>query len=762
MFNRFLKLYPLLLLLFFWFLYFSQIIIFGKVFYNGDNDMAGIPFITFFISSIVKGEFPLWNPQILGGIPFFMPTNIPFFPFSLLFFFTLPEVAMSWNMILISFFAGLGMYLFVIVLLKNKKIAFYSALIYTFSGMLAKHHGTFVSSLSIAYLPFVFLCFEKFLQKRKYLYSLLAGLVLFLGYISGHPMLLYITILSCSIYLLFSQRYNWVKRITGLFLTLIIMLGLSSVMLIPQIELRQPSTRPESDFNYATSYSIPPKALLTMLLPHLFGIPEIEIAGNIGNVTYLGILPLIFILLALISGSFKKYKTITFLGIIGLLLSLGKYSILYKFALFLPGLKLFRQPGYFLLLYVFAGSILAGVGLNYLLDNLVVLQNKFRPIYQKRIRLFIAVLFILSFVGYIYLNLTDTSFWQNIINFISSLFFQKSLGQLLAKIDKIRLLSLIVAQNILTLITLLFLFFECFLMLNSKLRLLWFIIIMTFLDLFFINQSEFFLTDRKTYEIIYSNNHPLKILQDPNYRFASIVFPTKQIWKNFNRDDFLYKRVKESENTLSPNRNMLYQTYSTFGFSTLMLSQYNAYLSAEQNHYVGLTSSDISYLADPLAKAGARYLLSNLELKELSQPRYQLINSGNNFYLYEDNLARKRTFLLNKDGWETGFSQIIKSTANSVTIVSYSKIPADLILLDNYYPGWEAKIDGMKTTIYPFENTFRKVELQEGTHEIEFYFQPRSFIIGLTITVLSLLILIISLLKIQRHGHVPKHMDKDW
>lgn len=66
-----------------------------------------------------------------------------------------------------------------------------------------------------------------------------------------------------------------------------------------------------------------------------------------------------------------------------------------------------------------------------------------------------------------------------------------------------------------------------------------------------------------------------------------------------------------------------------------------------------------------------------------------------------------------------------------------------LILTDACYPGWEAKVDGKPTRIYPAYLAFRAVFVQNPAgeqHIIEFIYKPLSFRIGLWTTLASLFV----------------------
>jgi len=64
-----------------------------------------------------------------------------------------------------------------------------------------------------------------------------------------------------------------------------------------------------------------------------------------------------------------------------------------------------------------------------------------------------------------------------------------------------------------------------------------------------------------------------------------------------------------------------------------------------------------------------------------------------------------------------------------------------LVLTDQYYPGWKAFIDEKETEIYPTDYTFRSIYLKKGPHTVRFVYDPASYKIGKTISILTLLIL---------------------
>lgn len=94
------------------------------------------------------------------------------------------------------------------------------------------------------------------------------------------------------------------------------------------------------------------------------------------------------------------------------------------------------------------------------------------------------------------------------------------------------------------------------------------------------------------------------------------------------------------------------------------------------------------------------------------------------------------------------FTELAKPLSNSTaSIVSYkpeeiiinakTNIPQILFLSDNYYPGWKAYVDNKETKIYRTNYTFRSIYLPKGNHLVKFTYQPTSFKVGFTISLLS-------------------------
>ena len=73
-----------------------------------------------------------------------------------------------------------------------------------------------------------------------------------------------------------------------------------------------------------------------------------------------------------------------------------------------------------------------------------------------------------------------------------------------------------------------------------------------------------------------------------------------------------------------------------------------------------------------------------------------------------------------------------------------------LVLSDTWYAGWKAFVDGTETKIYKANGVVRGIFIEgDGLHTVEFVFRPKSFYIGLSISVFTFLIIIFAVILMQ-------------
>jgi len=86
--------------------------------------------------------------------------------------------------------------------------------------------------------------------------------------------------------------------------------------------------------------------------------------------------------------------------------------------------------------------------------------------------------------------------------------------------------------------------------------------------------------------------------------------------------------------------------------------------------------------------------------------------------------------------------KISSYTPNRIDIEVQTDRPGLLFLSDNYYPGWQAFVDGRGVKIYRADYSFRAIAVPAGSHTASFLYRPHSFKLGMRVGFASLTILI--------------------
>lgn len=81
-----------------------------------------------------------------------------------------------------------------------------------------------------------------------------------------------------------------------------------------------------------------------------------------------------------------------------------------------------------------------------------------------------------------------------------------------------------------------------------------------------------------------------------------------------------------------------------------------------------------------------------------------------------------------------GSARLLRDEPDRVTLAASSPAPARLVLLDAYYPGWEATVNGREAPIAPTNTAFRSVPIPAGRSTVEFRYRPRSVYAGAAIS----------------------------
>lgn len=338
----------IVVLIILWLFFFWRQIIGGEVWYCCDNLLINVPSKVFLAEELKQGRFPIWNPYIFSGTPFFADINLAVLhPLNLLYLVSLPFRALTVG-ILALFLVGLsGMYVLGRTLRLGRFGSLAGAIVFGFSGSLIVYTNN-VPILQVAVLvPWVLAAWIRYLGKptgKKWLVAFV--LMASFQIISGHPQLTFYTWLMLVAYAIF-EKSNLQLVIKTVFFVAVV----TSVQIIPFVWFALNSTRVGSSLGVAAIDSIHPLSLVRLIIPGIVGdlsrgTAWIQ-AGSMHG--YVGFLPLLLLPFAWKSRAGKFFFAAS---AISLFLSIGKY-----------GFAWFREPSQFLFFWSFglAGAVMISV-----------------------------------------------------------------------------------------------------------------------------------------------------------------------------------------------------------------------------------------------------------------------------------------------------------------------------------------------------------------------------------------------------------------
>ncbi len=356
---------------------------------RSDQYIAGFGFRNFAVESLRSGHgIPQWNPYLFGGMPYVaaMHGDI-FYPTQLLRLLLGTDVGMTWGFVIHLFLAGL----FTFGFLRAWGLAFYPALVgglaYMLGGPIASyaspgHDGKlFVSAL----LPLtLWMLIRGIRDARPWAWGALA-LVVGLGVLAPHPQLIQYLLLTSGAFALFlalgtdangvkMDRRTGVRRLALALAAVVLGMAMGAVQFAPVREYVAWSPRAGGrGYEYATTYSFPLIELFNIYVPQFTGILERYWGPNgihlhseyIGGAVLLLASAAFGGLGSALGGDtrrgFRRFWLAT--GIVALLWMLGSstpfFHLIYELV---PGTKFFRAPSTIIYVFSFALSVLAALG----------------------------------------------------------------------------------------------------------------------------------------------------------------------------------------------------------------------------------------------------------------------------------------------------------------------------------------------------------------------------------------------------------------
>lgn len=663
--------------------------------------------------------------------------------------------------------------------------ALFGAVAFEFSDLFVTHFGNLNLIAVAAWMPLVLLFYRRGVTDRRPSLAAVGGVFLAIAFFAGHPqafLFIVMTLVLLAIWemterkkpkgrgaeeqrsdtarpnlqaaisersgdpghLAGSNRSNavdWAQSAAYPLLLLVLLgvvaFGLSAPTLLPGIEMSQHTVRAEFSYEQAADYSLPPAELIGLVVPSFFGRgpqnawapwPRVEVG-------YLGILPLLLVLLALILRRDRPTRAFGLLALIGLGLALGGYGILHGWLYqFVPGFGQLRAPARFIYLFDFALAVLAAFGFEEMLHTLPrASEIRFKRFVRAAPWAFGIIAATAGATTYVILILgqgQDPVLFERMANAANGM----------------ALFILLLALSVALILARATRYFH---------RRTWAILALAlvFFDLYSLGAN----VDVSTEDPTRAYSHP-----------EAVAF--LQGNAGLSRID---ARGTGVDSAWPADASILHGLYDINGDNPLVLADFDRYWQS-----LGSRSTALYDLLN------IRYLIGRKGVP-LDRTKFQLAYGGDpSFDIFENVQALPRALLVSKvvavgqgqaldaihaNGFDPaqtavvegknpldsssptavgtgrgtgGHARIVGYGPNEIVVETSAEQAGILVLSEVFYPGWRAWVDDREVSVLRTDFLFRGVAVPAGTHRVRFVYDPGSFKMGealLAITVLGLI-----------------------
>lgn len=704
------------------------------------------PWRYFASETIRSGTIPLWNPYQFCGTPFVANSqSAVFYPANLLFYLLPVATAFNYSALLHLTACGWFTYLFMRRLKCGQAGALIAGVVYTYSAWQVSWLQLPTFLATSCWFPLLFRQIHLLIRHEalspshtRNVKAGALGCIVGLMLLAGHLQIAFYGLLAGGLWavsLLWAEQREggWVCVYRGCLRSLLgLTLGLllSFPQLLPSLELSRVSHRvgkpSKEGYRLYVEYAPSHGALASLFLPDFFGNDRsaenafwgfytkslgpdkmIAIRHNPAEIaTYVGVLTLLLGIFAIISTIFSKSydKRILFWGGIAglsLFMALGTpINAIFYFGV--PGFGQSGSPGRVLVLWTFAWAVLSGFGLNTLVRSAPTTKEVYATLGATLTAMgFTALFVVLMMEG----KLTGASYPT----------LSEAVGHIGSGWAR---LGVTVGIGILILLPL-----RAFAKWRTPIAIVGMIV-----ELFAVG---IFANPTSKSEYVYPKTEGIKLLQAKSEH--EHIFPLNRDWK-----------LEEARPAvLLPNGAMVYGLRDVQGYDSLFTGRYKAF-----SNEFALPNLDGVKDSSPIVVGNMVFFQSAVGQKiarnvislptdsvgyssEVTPKQNALYNQARDMAIYEaPNISRAS--LISIDGTAQSTPIVwLEDSSTRVRLKLMASGDAHLVLMDEYYPGWKAYLDGKEALVSRSGAVFRSVSVPTGEHEILFRYEPASYRVGL-------------------------------
>ena len=723
------------------------------------------------------GTLPTWNPYLFSGLPFLASIEIGvLYPPNWLHVLLPTARAFCVLHVLHILLAGFGVWMYARGRGRSVASALFSSVVFAFASPALLHHDAGMTSIvySATWVPLIFALLDRALRLRTLVSICPLALALACQFLAGFPMFTCMLAVLIPAYLLVFG-IDWHvdhlaqnRKLVLLFaIAALLALGLVAPQLLTTLEYLGESFRGELVYSESTHCCFPIPNLLTLLIPEFF--------GNDRNVpywgeTYLfdanmfsGVSTLLLCLIAAFRWREREFLfwSLAFAVILGI--SLGKYSAFYDFCyLYVPGVDRFRGMARLSIFGVFCLSMLAGMGLDQVLSGE-------RRSGQRRLCLVAGGLAIIALIwGLVQVSFVGPvpQYWRAIVEWVrgpgAELTFSippERMHLFLTTSYAAMLRSLCISSGALVAAVVLLELPGVWPRSKNSVTVLWLSLLAAELTTF------------QTRYVVLTDTEPRRSIAQR----VRAAIPDDGLWR---------LQDCSTDPPFLPNRFLYGRMQVAGGHENFVLYRYAWFLQ----RWVGLDPRWLTNLTVP----NSNHLFDLLNIKYFVAPPSRAFLEPNDvllqsnvfeygdmqFSLYCNRDVLSRAFLIHEANYAQDFDsalailrrlhdgtierdcvieaprpdddrpnanldqspdhvQILEYHPDRIVVSAQSARAGWLLLSDNYYPGWQAYVDGQPAAVYPANLFMRAVRVAAGDHRVELVYRPYPFRMGCRLAAVS-------------------------
>lgn len=727
---------------FFWPLFFAQAWI-----PRGGGDLVSFlwPMYRFAARSLRSGIVPLWNPHLYSGAPFVADNQSGvFYPVNLIVFLLLGPPSYEVMEALVVFhiwLAAVGTYVLLRSLRLRRSAATLGALAFALSDLFVTHIGNLNLNATAAWLPLILWTTHRALQGRSPGWAAAAGSMLAVAALSGHGQMLLFVGLLLSLYCLYylavliTAGHGPQPRVVGQTVAIAALiaavgLGGAALTLLPAWQMTAHTGRGHLTYQEATRYSLPPRALIGVIAPgfHGRGVGDFWASWERVEVGYAGVVTLVLTAIGIgillwsrlfriaprtpagkLRRDLRDRRPFAFFALlvpVAFLLAMGRHTPLYRMLYrFVPIFDRVRAPARLIVLGDLGIAVMAAYGLDQLFNR----RRSHRSYHLVTALIVTLVALLVLAVGL-------------------------PLARSLPPLDRVPQASrsIIIAGGLLAL--------SGVLVGISRWRswTQWLFPLLLAADLVVLGS---------TVEI--EQNDP------------TLGFFHPKVVAFLERDPSIF-RIEDSTAAWQPDAALMHGLYDIGGvYNPLGLAPYEAYrwaigektsprynllgvkyvltdkgeAPADDHLKLAFAGEDIEVYLNPMALPRA-FFVTNRQVVSDHQEAWQAVHDPafdpRQTVVLEEGVTRPSD--RNREAHEPGRTSVVRYGLNRIELHVQAPVSGWLFLSDVYYPGWRASVDGRPASVLRANYTFRAVSVPAGEHTVEMAFVPRTWTLGLALS----------------------------